>query len=471
MYSQPMISSSNGSLDFSTLVTNRLPVSYPSAAHRGVEQTAPRASRAGHVADALVQRLADVLRAQVLLVDKHGADKHGVSEYGVSEYGVGEYEQVVASSQPRLIGLPLSALDANFLRGSLRLALPPSGQALLGQAEVWVGGFCGEVVSHHLAQHVVHLVLDQLVLPDRLPNRHDLKNKFIHDLLTGLLADPDEIALHAKSLGLDLRLPRAVLLVDAASYILSPSAQNASADWYSTDPNLLSRRVQFVIHRIVDFFRLPHDTICAHIGEGQVAILKASDNPSLAPWTNDTDLSFSASARCESEAGAAWANLVALKRAATGLLKQFAQDSEAVQIGIGRHYPGAGGLMRSYQDARVALSLGSRFHRSRGVHCLNDLGVAAFVGLADERTKIDLAGHLLSPLDHECELLDTLSAFFVHDCAASSTAKSLSVHRNTLSYRLDKITSLTGLDPRRFDDAVQIRLALLLRELHADSHP
>ena len=47
----------------------------------------------------------------------------------------------------------------------------------------------------------------------------------------------------------------------------------------------------------------------------------------------------------------------------------------------------------------------------------------------------------------------------------SSTANRLFIHRNTLSYRLDKIASLTGLDPRRFDDAVQIRLAVVLRSL------
>ena len=47
------------------------------------------------------------------------------------------------------------------------------------------------------------------------------------------------------------------------------------------------------------------------------------------------------------------------------------------------------------------------------------------------------------------------------------TAKRLCIHRNTLTYRLEKITSLTGLDPRCFDEAVQIRLALLLQELQA----
>jgi len=90
------------------------------------------------------------------------------------------------------------------------------------------------------------------------------------------------------------------------------------------------------------------------------------------------------------------------------------------------------------------------------------LGIAAFVGLSDEQTKSDLARHLLSPLDHETELLETLDCFFGQNCSPSSTARLLCIHRNTLSYRLDKITSLTGLDPRQFEDAMQIRLARLL---------
>ncbi len=89
------------------------------------------------------------------------------------------------------------------------------------------------------------------------------------------------------------------------------------------------------------------------------------------------------------------------------------------------------------------------------------------MGLSDESTKIDLAKHLLSPLDQEPDLLETLDAFFVENCCASATANRLSIHRNTLSYRLDKMTSLAGFDPRRFDDAMQIRLALLLRSLQS----
>ncbi|MDQ2742074.1 MAG: helix-turn-helix domain-containing protein, partial [Chloroflexota bacterium] len=161
-----------------------------------------------------------------------------------------------------------------------------------------------------------------------------------------------------------------------------------------------------------------------------------------------------------------WANLAALKRAGTGLLSRLRHDTHsAINIGIGRYHPGLRGLTGSYQDALAALSLGRRFHGQNRVHCLDGLGIAAFVGISDEATKIDLATYLLSPLDHGPDLLATLEAFFAEDCAPSPTAAILSIHRNTLAYRLDKITSLTGLDPRCFDEAVQIRLALLLRSL------
>ena len=66
--------------------------------------------------------------------------------------------------------------------------------------------------------------------------------------------------------------------------------------------------------------------------------------------------------------------------------------------------------------------------------------MAAFVGVSDEATKIDLAKFLLGPLDHEPELLETLETFFQEDCCPSDTAKRLHIHRNTLSYRLNKIS-------------------------------
>ncbi|HEX8036936.1 MAG TPA: helix-turn-helix domain-containing protein, partial [Ktedonobacterales bacterium] len=314
-----------------------------------------------------------------------------------------------------------------------------------------------EALSPRLERVLVELMIQQALIVSQLPNRHELKNKFIHDLLRGQVWDETAILREGQILGLDLTHPRAVILIDASGYILGSDDSRAVEPSEVTDARA-QRRAQLVIATVVSFFDLQNDTICAYIGDGEVAVLKASSTRDLVKWADSVDDG--------NDGCASWANLVALKRAAGALLGRLRHDTRAsISIGIGRYHPSIRGLALSYQDARAALSLGRRFHGQNEVHCLDRLGVASFIGVSDERIKIDLALHLLSPLDHEDELLDTLRAFFAENCSVSATSARLSIHRNTLSYRLDKISSLTGLDPRTFDHAVQIRIALLLREM------
>jgi len=60
-------------------------------------------------------------------------------------------------------------------------------------------------------------------------------------------------------------------------------------------------------------------------------------------------------------------------------------------------------------------------------------------------------------------LLETLKAFFDNNLSISKTAQTIYVHRNTLLYRLRRVKEITGLDPKKFDDAVQLRMALKMR--------
>jgi len=308
------------------------------------------------------------------------------------------------------------------------------------------------VISPRLAQVLISLVVGQALARERLPDRHERKNAFIRDLLRGTLRDDAAILDEAGILGMDLAMPRSVLLIDASDYILTFARHGAPE---IADAAVL-RRAQLVIGSVVSFFHLPNDTICAYIGDGEIAVLKASNTRNLVSWAGPR------AAAAEENSG--WANLSALKRAGEELLEHLCLDLGApLSIGIGRYHPGLSGIARSYEDARAALSIGRRLHGQNGVHCLDGLGIAAFVGVSDERTKVELASHLLSPLDHEPELLDTLQVFFAQNCSASETAAKLAIHRNTLTYRLQKIALLTGLDPRRFEEATQIHLALLLR--------
>lgn len=62
------------------------------------------------------------------------------------------------------------------------------------------------------------------------------------------------------------------------------------------------------------------------------------------------------------------------------------------------------------------------------------------------------------------EQLETLETLFSRQLNVSDTARQLFIHRNTLLYRLDKLTQQTGLDPRLFPDAVLLQLFLLFRQ-------
>lgn len=337
----------------------------------------------------------------------------------------------------------------NFLR------LPLRYQAEAG--EVVIGELVEQyVVSPRIAQALVELVIDQTTNEQNQGiSDQERKNQFLHDLLHGWIKDEAIAIHHANQFAIDLTPPRAVILINATAFVLAtdPQGREILAEEQQ-------HRTKTIIRSVVNFFHLPNDAICGDLGHGEICILKASDTKNLGTW-----------AQTEPDAktpSSSWANLAALRRAADALLLQLRQETAtAIDIGIGRYHPGIAGLARSYDDARAAISLGMRFRGYNRVHCLGELGVAAFVGVADEETKVDLAKFLLSPLDHERELFTTLDVFFSENCCPSSTAKRLSIHRNTLSYRLDKIFSLTGLEPRKFDDAVQMRLCLLLRSLQS----
>jgi len=392
-------------------------------------------ARFERVAEVVMERTAELLGGRVFVIDGRGT--------------------IISSNDRAVLNLPLEGVVDEGLPNYLKVPLTldgVSGAVVVGEP------VNGEVVPQRLAQALVEMTISQTTAVHRRPNQHELKNKFIHDLLHGLLSDETAILRDAKVLGMDFGPPRAVILIDASNYILSSqeSGRVEAADAQ------LRRRAQLVIGSVVSFFHLPNDTICAYIGDGEVAVLKASNTKNLATWADREDVVDSVSP--------SWANLTALRRAGEALVRRLRSDTNApISVGIGRYHPGVTGLARSYQDARAALSLGRHFHGQNQVHCLDGLGVAAFVGVSDERTKVDLATYLLSPLDHEPELLETLEVFFKENCLPSASAQRLLIHRNTLGYRLDKITSLTGLDPRRFDDAVQIRLALLLRSLSASA--
>ena len=61
------------------------------------------------------------------------------------------------------------------------------------------------------------------------------------------------------------------------------------------------------------------------------------------------------------------------------------------------------------------------------------------------------------------DMMTTIDSFLSHGMNISATARELYMHRNTLTYRLNKIKADTGLDIREFDKAVTFEI---LRSLY-----
>ena len=67
-----------------------------------------------------------------------------------------------------------------------------------------------------------------------------------------------------------------------------------------------------------------------------------------------------------------------------------------------------------------------------------------------------------SPDDLDEDTVTIIEAFFDNHLNISETARQLYVHRNTLVYRLEKLHQTVGLDLRNFDDAVALKLAMMI---------
>lgn len=105
-----------------------------------------------------------------------------------------------------------------------------------------------------------------------------------------------------------------------------------------------------------------------------------------------------------------------------------------------------------------------------GIVRLDDLPLRALIQQTGGRVP-EIVRDRVTPLltydqEHGAELVATLDAFIDSGASPRTTATRLYVHRNTVSYRLNRIASLTGLDPHQPRE-----LFLLYAGLELTRHP
>lgn len=144
----------------------------------------------------------------------------------------------------------------------------------------------------------------------------------------------------------------------------------------------------------------------------------------------------------------------------------FEETGLRVRVGVGGTVKSLSEAAASYVQAESALKLGNEFNSAAPVHSYKEY---MLYKILEELPPSKLAQYynLLADGDArtvfaDADMLSTAEEFLENNLNVSETARKLYMHRNTLTYRLDKIERATGLNIRNFSDAVTFRLTGLL---------
>lgn len=248
--------------------------------------------------------------------------------------------------------------------------------------------------------------------------QEQMRATFLDELLATEIADEQAWIQRGKSLGYDLAEPHAAWIVEAENAPDWPAPLNHFLQ-AQRQPVLVSRR-----------------------SEGML-LFWPTENPKSARHLKTVATEF-----------------------AEGLLNSGARVS--VVIGIGRPATRPGEWLRSLQQAQESWNMGKSW-RAAPVTYFGDLGLYQLLtALGGNPEAARFFRKTVRPLiDHDenrnAELMETLEAFFACHGNLSQTAARLHIHRNTLTYRLDRISNITRLDLDDADARFSLQLALKLR--------
>jgi sugar diacid utilization regulator len=145
--------------------------------------------------------------------------------------------------------------------------------------------------------------------------------------------------------------------------------------------------------------------------------------------------------------------------------------SALVRCGVGSAHPGVNGLLSSVAEAKAAVTAARTLGRVNTAVPFDGAGLRrTLIEWYASDTAREAVTTLLAPLDRIGgtrgeRLIQTLQVYLEHRGSATRTAEALNLHRNAVSYRINKIFELLEVDPDNPDDLLLLQLACRARGL------
>ena len=279
-----------------------------------------------------------------------------------------------------------------------------------------------------LVRVTAEMILEQAQLIGELQREKRYREEFVAHLVQPESTSPDDLKAWAARLGIDFTHPHAALVLELADETLSPDLALAE----------LHRRQQ-------------------QLTASEPSLLSATISP------RELVVVCRLEATPERSGGMA---AIARRRLQTidALLRKEGSTPAWLAMGVG--LCSEAGVALSYQSARQTMRVG-RLRNARATTFLyHDLCLPVLLsGLAEGWQAEQLRQPLqrLGLADRRGQpLRRTLAAWFANDGHAQATAQALHIHRNTLDYRLRRISEATGLDLDNIDDRLLLYIAVQL---------
>lgn len=281
-----------------------------------------------------------------------------------------------------------------------------------------------------LVRVMAEMMLEQAQLVSELQHEKRYREEFVFQLVYRNSISDASMQAWAARLALDLRVPRAMFVLEIPDVGDQPGAQldqvltqlqQVQADLALRWPSLLT----------------------AVVSPGELAILDA----------------FPASGPQQARAQQARQRLQELQQVASQAL------TAPFTLAMGVALAGLDGASASYASARQTGRVGRSRDHAQALHSYLELSLPVLLSGLQDGWQAGQLRQTLAPLqaqDRSGVLMRTLVSWFRHHSHPLATAKALHIHRNTLDYRLQKIAELTGLNLDETDDRLLLYVALQL---------
>ncbi len=267
-----------------------------------------------------------------------------------------------------------------------------------------------------LVKMAAELVLEQSLLLERVQWKQRLQSEIVNRLISEKELSEEWINERAQFLGVDLDQPRIAIVLE--------------------QPDNTELKIQELIRSVQ--FELEKNDLIGVTFNNEIVILKAvaikSDENESASLVNR------------------------LLKASGG----------KIQIGIGSMAESKKEIITSYQQAKRAIFVGSKLQPNQSQYDYKDYYLEIMLeklSQDNQERKMFSFYQKMIVEGKKGELVQTFKAYIKENGELNKVAESLFIHRNTLRYRLEKITELTGKDPRNIMDLIELYIAMLINDM------